>query len=49
VTPVQLLAAMVSTTAPFELNSASKSFDTLTIESLSNRSELNAPIAEELA
>jgi glycerol dehydrogenase-like iron-containing ADH family enzyme len=49
VTPVQLLAAMVSTTAPFELNAASKSFDTLTIESLSNRSELNAPIAEELA
>jgi glycerol dehydrogenase-like iron-containing ADH family enzyme len=48
VTPVQLLAAMVSTTAPFELNAASKSFDTLTIESLSNRSELNAPIAEEL-
>jgi glycerol dehydrogenase-like iron-containing ADH family enzyme len=49
VTPVQLLAAMVSTTAPFELNSASKSFDTLTLESLSNRSGLNAPIVEELA
>ncbi len=51
VNPVQLLSAMVSTTAPFELNTASKSldsFETLTLSSL-NRSELNAPIAEDLA
>jgi glycerol dehydrogenase-like iron-containing ADH family enzyme len=52
VNPVQLLSAMVSTTAPFELNPVSKSFDsfeTLTLSSLDDRSELNAPIAEELA
>jgi glycerol dehydrogenase-like iron-containing ADH family enzyme len=52
VNPIQLLSAMVSTTAPFELNPASKpfdSFETLTLSSLDNRSELNAPIAEELA
>jgi glycerol dehydrogenase-like iron-containing ADH family enzyme len=48
VTPVQLLSAMVSTTATFELNTAAKSFN-VKLNSSGNPSELNAPIVEELA